>query len=80
MGYGKVVAFYSPQGKLKRAYALSDLFKAAEIEAMRHSVSSIWWRKSSGSYVRQGEDTLYVTLNDAGAGFVFDVTSGARRP
>ena len=54
MGYGKVVAFYSSWGNLLRAYALSDLFKPAEIEAMRHSVSSIWWRNSSGCYVRQG--------------------------
>ena len=26
------------------------------------------------------EDTFYINLNDAGAGFVFDVSSGARRP
>ncbi len=79
MGYGKVLAFYSPEGKLNRAYSLSDLFTPAEIDGMSHSVSSIWWRKSSGSYVRQGEETFYITLNDAGAGLVFDVRGG-RRP
>ena len=73
MGYGKVVAFYSPEGKPIRAYGLSDLFTQSEIDGFRHSVSSIWWRKSAGSYIRQGEDTFYVTVNDMGAGFVFEV-------
>ena len=76
MGYGKVVAFYSPEGKHIRAYELSDLFTQSEIEGFRHSESSIWWRKSAGSYVRQGEGTFYVTVNDAGAGVVFEL-SGA---
>jgi len=76
MGYGTIVAFYSPEGKTIRAYGLSDLFTQSEIDGFRHSVSSIWWRKSAGSYVRQGEDTFYVTVNDTGAGFVFDVGGG----
>ena len=76
MGYGKVVAFYSPEGKPIRAHALSDLFTQNEIEGFQHSVSSIWWRKSAGSYVRQGEGTFYATVNDTGAGFVFEL-SGA---
>src|SRR6266566_21941 len=46
MGYGKVVVFYSPQGALVKAYELSDLFTPGEIDGFRHSVSSIWWRKS----------------------------------
>jgi hypothetical protein len=74
MGYGKVVAFYSPEGKPIRAYGLSDLFTQGEIDGFRHSISSIWWRKSAGCYIRQGEDTFYVTVNDTGAGFVFEVS------
>jgi len=76
MGYGKVVAFYSPEGKPIRAYGLSDLFTQSEIDGFRHSVSSIWWRKSVGAYVRQGEDTFCVTVGDMGAGFVFEVSGG----
>jgi hypothetical protein len=76
MGYGKVVAFYSPEGRPFRVYGLSDLFSQSEIDGFRHSISSIWWRKSVGSYIRQAEDAFYVTVNDAGAGFVFEV-SGA---
>jgi hypothetical protein len=76
MGYGKVVAFYSPEGKPIQAYGLSDFFIQSEIDALQHSISSIWWRMSAGSYVRKGEDTFYVTANDNGAGFVFEL-SGA---
>jgi hypothetical protein len=76
MGYGKVVAFYSPEGKPIRAYALSDLFTQSEIDGFRHSISSIWWRKSAGAYVRQGDETFYITSDDTGAGFIFEV-SGA---
>src|SRR5713226_7654591 len=76
LGYGKVVAFYTPEGKPIRAYELSDLFTKSEIEGFGHSVSSIQWRKSPGAYIRPGGDTFSVTINDAGSGFVFEV-SGA---
>jgi hypothetical protein len=76
LGYGKVVAFYTPEGKPIRAYALADLFTQSEIEKFDHSVSSIRWRKSSGTYVRPDGETLNVTINDTGSGFVFE-TSGA---
>lgn len=73
MGYGKMVAFYSPEGKPIRSYELSDLFTKSEIDGFDHSVSSIWWRKSGGLYVRQGEGSFNVTVNDMGAGFIFEV-------
>ena len=76
MGYGKVVAFYTPEGKPIRSYALSDLFTKGEIEAFDHSVSSIRWRKSAGSYIRPGGNTFNVTSNNFGAGFIFEL-SGA---
>jgi len=76
LGYGKVVAFYTAQGKPIRAYELSDLFTNSEIEGFGHSVSSIQWRKSSGAYIRPGGDTFNVTINETGGGFVFDL-SGA---
>ena len=75
-GYGKVVAFYTPQGKAIRAYELSDLFTKSEIEGFSHSESSIQWRKFSGAYIRPGGDTLNITINDKGAGFIFEL-SGA---
>jgi len=76
MGYGKVVAFYSPTGRLIRAYALGELFSAAEIEKLRHSVSSIWWRRPT-AYVRPDQQTLYVMVDDAGRELVFETETGA---
>jgi len=72
-GYGKVVAFYTPLGKAIRAYELSDLFTKSEIDGFGHSESSIQWRKFSGAYIRPGGDTLNVTINDKGAGFIFEL-------
>jgi hypothetical protein len=76
MGYGKVAAFYSPQGELIRAYELSDLFSTSEIDAFAHSVSSIWWRKEL-AYVRQDERTLYVMLDEKGSEAIFETETGA---
>ena len=45
LGYGKnVVVIYRPDGSVARHYALSDLFPNWFIDALPHSVSSIWWR------------------------------------
>jgi len=76
IGYGKVVALYTPEGKTIRAYELSDLFTKGEIEGFDHSVSSIQWRKFSGFYVRPGGDTINVTINDTDGAFIFEL-SGA---
>lgn len=46
VGYGKVAAFYGPDGSLLHAYALKDLFTAAEISLFEQSVSSIRWHKA----------------------------------
>ena len=76
MGYGKVIALYTQEGKTIKSYALSDLFSGSEIEAFDHSVSSIKWRKSPGASVRTGGDTFNVTINDKGAAFILE-QSGA---
>jgi hypothetical protein len=78
MGHGKVAAFYAPTGMLIRAYALADLFSAAEIDAMRKSVSSIWWRKPL-AYVRPDQQTLYVTVGGNGREILFETETGAYR-
>jgi hypothetical protein len=75
-GYGKVVVLYAPDGKPIRSYELSDLFTKEEIAGFSRSESSIAWRKTSGFYLRSGGDTLQVTVDDKGAGFVF-AASGA---
>jgi hypothetical protein len=77
MGCGKIVAFYSPVGKLIRGYALDDLFSTAEIEKLPRSVSSIWWRKPL-AYVRPDQQSLYVSVDDGGRELVFETETGAR--
>jgi hypothetical protein len=76
MGYGQVVAFYSPAGVLIRAYTLGDLFRAAEVDALQKSVSSIWWRKPL-AYVRSDQQTLLVSIDGAGRELLFEIETGA---
>lgn len=49
LGYGKVVAIYTPEAKPIRAFELADLFTQSEIEGFGRSVSSIEWRKLPGA-------------------------------
>jgi hypothetical protein len=76
-GYGAVVAFYSPDGMPIRTYDLTDLFSKTEIDQFEHSVSSISWWKNVGAYVREDQDTLIITVNDRGGGFLFEAATGA---
>lgn len=76
MGFGKIAAFYSPDGVLIRSYELSDLFTAEEIGRFSESVSSIWWRKEM-TYVREGQQSLYVMVDDKGSELIFETDTGA---
>jgi hypothetical protein len=74
VGYGKVVALYTPAGKLVRAYELQDLFEREEIERFPHSVSSIHWRNGP-LYIRDDQKTALITVK-SGADFLFGLESG----
>ena len=73
-GFGKVVTIYDPQGRLVKAYALTELFAPAVVKAMPHSVSSIHWR-GEAAYVRDDQRTLYVHAANEG-GFLFGLETG----
>lgn len=60
-----------------RSYDLSGLFTRTEADGFSHSESSIWWRKSAGAYIRDDQETLYVTVNDSGSGFRLEVANAA---
>jgi hypothetical protein len=75
MGYGKAVVSYAPDGRRIAAYELGDLFSSEEIVAFRTSVSSIWWRTDT-AYLRDGQQSLYVAVNDRGAGLIVEPESG----
>jgi hypothetical protein len=76
MGYGKVVAVYAADGRLRRSYALAELYAPEEIRKMTMSTSSIWWRCSSPPVL--GPRSLALQWRDA-IGHVLEVNfaSGA---
>lgn len=78
VGYGDVVAIYNADGKLVRNYRLADLFTAAEIDRMPHSVSSIWWHKGP-KYLQPEKKTLYVMIDDKDGLSVEFLTDGTYR-
>lgn len=73
-GYGTAVAIYAANGSLVKAYALADLFTAAEIDAFSHSMSSIDWHVGA-TYINHDRKTLYITIK-SGAGMVFEFETG----
>jgi hypothetical protein len=84
LGFGTVLASYAPDCKRIAALQLSDLFSPEEIAAMRHSVSSIHWRHPA-VYVRTDRRSIQLTVDQQGAGIVFEPESGvwqlcAQRP
>jgi hypothetical protein len=75
MGYGKAVASYSPEGRLVLAAELKDIFPAADVGAFRTSVSSIWWRTET-VYVRDGQQSVYIALDDKGSTVILEPETG----
>lgn len=73
-GFGSVVAVYDPQGKLVKAYALTDLFSKAEIDTTAHSVSSRAWHNGP-VYINQDQRTLYLMIA-SGRDLVLGLTTG----
>jgi hypothetical protein len=76
MGYGTVVASYAPDGRKVTDLALENVFSAEEVRAFERSVSSIWWRKET-AYVRDGQQSVYVAVNDKGAELILEPETGA---
>jgi hypothetical protein len=75
MGFGKVIASYSPDGRLAFAGELKELFSSDEIGKFPASVSSILWRTET-VYVRDGQQSVYVALNDKGSELILEPETG----
>lgn len=61
MGYGpNVVAIHDGHGRLIRALTLNDIVSEDYIFALRHSVSSIWWR--GDPRLEPADDTLMIPI------------------
>jgi hypothetical protein len=74
-GYGVAVAVYSAAGDVVAALALKDLFLPEEIARFEHSVSSILWRRDT-AYVRTGQQSVYVALDEKDRELIIDVGTG----
>ena len=85
VGYGKVAVLYASDGSVLQAYALNDLFTAAEISRFEHSVSSIWWHKtfafpSNGEPpLVKGQKTFCVVTGLKNRDVDFDLETGTHR-
>ena len=55
--------------------ANKDLFHAAEVKAFGTSVSSIWWR-TEAVYVRDGQQSVHVTLDETGGALIYEPETG----
>ena len=75
MGYGRAIAGYAPTGQPVFALQLADLFTADEIAAFKTSVSSIWWRTDT-LYVRDGQQSIYVAMDDKGTALMLEAETG----
>jgi hypothetical protein len=76
VGYGKVVVIYRPNGELIRTYELEALYTSKQIEAIRTSESSRWWRCKPFGFVDPDEQTKVYVFEHFGGTFVFDLSTG----
>ncbi len=77
LGFGRVVAIYSPTGKPIASWELEELYKAEQLPTIRRSVSSRWWRCSPFHFVDQREQTKVYVREALGGYFVFDLPNGS---
>jgi len=64
VGYGVVLAVYHSDGKIVKAYRLSELFLKSEVDSFTHSVSSIWWHKGP-TYIDEDQRIFYMGWREA---------------
>lgn len=79
MGYGKIVALYTPQGALIRSYELTDLYTKDQLSRISGSVSSRHWRgRTRGLFglVDPSEQTKVYVMDSFRNTFVFDLRTG----
>lgn len=79
-GYGAVLVLYHWDGKIVRAYHLSDLFSRKEINSFPMSISSIWWHKGP-MYINQDQQDFYMGYREAPdyGGLIFKLSTGSVR-
>jgi HEAT repeat protein len=77
VGYGMVLAFLGPTGKLLNAFTLNDLLTEAEILYAPLSISSRWW-SSNALFFFQHQQTQFAFVTHEGTLRVFELATGRR--
>lgn len=75
VGFGYVVVIYSPDGGVRKQYRLEDLYSSTEVEKIKRSVSSRWWRCVDSDPVIERNGTLQVDAT-LGGRFTFQLKGG----
>jgi hypothetical protein len=76
VGFGKVVAIYTPDGTLVRAWELTELYAKDKVEAIPRSVSSRSWRCAPMHFVDPKRQHEVYVPEALGGYFVFTLGTG----
>ena len=78
LGVGYAVAVYSPEGKIVKAYNLTDLYSPTDLAKIERTVSSFHWRCEgrNSAWLEKTDRELWVD-DKFGGRFVFQVSTGA---
>jgi len=79
VGYGKVLTFLGPDGKVVASYTLEQILTQDEILSVRHTVSSIWWSSDALFFFLNGQ-TQFAFITRRGTIRIFDVATGQLLP
>jgi hypothetical protein len=77
LGYGKVVAIYSPDGAVLGSYTLDELYPSDRINDILRSVSSRYWRCGGPVFTDPKAQAAVVVHEALGGQFVFDLRTAA---
>lgn len=78
MGYGDVIVVYKPNGKVVKKYSLIDVYTEIQLNRMKMTTSSLWWRcETIPPFFEEHTNTLVV--NDVLGGLLkVDLITGAK--
>jgi hypothetical protein len=77
LGYGKVLAVYSPGGKAVASYELEQLYPPERLAMITQSMSSRYWRCRTVGFVDPTEQTQLSIRETLDGEFVMTIATGA---
>jgi hypothetical protein len=79
VGYGKVLTFFGPDGRVLASYTLEQLLPFDEILEVPITASSRWWGSNALFFFRQGQKQ-FAFVTERGTIGVFELATGRRLP